>query len=248
MIIKLNYVSNFIIQFYSLLWILIMWLPFFISNSLYNFNQLTWWSWLLQAIFYTNMFGKTSIICLPMRRSLGKCNRWSLCRNRIHQLPVHNTTQNTNKRYYIDFLFLGIVSGITWFVFLMFVFVLFHNPSFVYDKATNSSLPSTVQLGNVIVHYYPVTMFFIWTVFNLKHIQKTVNISKKSNWVFCIIWLSVVFLYLAFWKFNFHDLFKYYLIEDVLPSIIAMFFFLIAFIVILANSMYVWALQSGSTA
>ena len=107
MIIKLNYVSNFIIQFYSLLWILIMWLPFFISNSLYNFNQLTWWSWLLQAIFYTNMFGKTSIICLPMRRSLGKCNRWSLCRNRIHQLPVHNTTQNTNKRYYIDFLFLN---------------------------------------------------------------------------------------------------------------------------------------------
>ena len=160
-------IAALLAQIHNLLWIVIMWYPFVstwfsYADTIYDWNQLTWWSWFVQTLFYTNMYVKTSIMLCKPRRYL-KHKSQSICK----------TDTVCNCCFKCDFLFLGIALGISWFVFFMFGYVLFHNPNLVHIVAENSTNQAVTQLGNILVHYYTVSAIFIWTVFNHKYVEKT---------------------------------------------------------------------------
>ena len=233
--------SKCLAQFHALLWILLMWFPFIttwfaLSDKIYDFNQLTWWSWLVQTIFYTNMYLKTALLLHHPRRMIYKC-----CKRSKNTKEIHPWVSK------IDFFFLGIVSGISWFVFFMFGYVLYHNPSVVHQAAQNSTNGAITQLGNIMVHYYTVSALFIWTVFNQKHIRKTIKTALR-DWQICntilfsFLWLVILFGYISYWKFQINNICKNYWIDDVPIEYSIIFGVIFIGLVSSINFIYVFAI------
>lgn len=206
----------YIIQIYGFIWMVIMWVPFIMtSTTIYNFKQLTWWSWLIQTLFYTNMYVKTAKLFSPCRSIFKECLHQRTAR-RIQPTDFEQSPSGCSQ---FDYLFLGVTAGVAWFVFFMFAFILYDNPDFVYKLAQNSTDSALIQVGNVVVHYYTVTMLFVWTVFNSRYIKRTIQSTKRYptrfSFAFSVIWLLVIFLYLMSWKFDIESLAKSYSVDDV---------------------------------
>lgn len=242
------YFGALLAQTHSLIWIVIMWYPFVstwfsYSESIYDWNQLTWWSWFVQTLFYTNMYVKTSIILRHPRRFIK--GKWkSIIRS--------GSVCNCNCCFKFDFLFLGVALGISWFVFFMFGYVLYHNPTVVHIAAQNSTSQSVTQLGNILVHYYTVSAIFIWTVFNHKYVEKTMiktldsDCGKRYKCLlltgFSFLWVLVLIGYLSYWRFNLQDVSKNYWIDDVDTNTSIVFGVAFMVIIALINFMYVFSI------
>ena len=191
---------------FQLLWILILWTPFVFTiynskpiNELYG--QLTWWSWTIQCFFYTFMHLKKS----PFYKKI---------RNEI-KYPL--IIQKFNKKFpNIEIYVFGIVSGIAWFVFLEFMYVLYHNPDLVCNEARLYNNKGIPQIGNIFIHYYIVTATPLWTLFNFRYLHaKLENLTEKESYIFCSSWILYVLCYIAYWKFNIIGILKNYHIDDV---------------------------------
>ena len=207
---------------FQLFWISILWSPFIFT--LYNskpikdlYNQLTWWSWTIQCFFYTFMHLKQS----PFYKNIRSRIKYSLENSYFSNVEMYT---------------FGIVSGITWFVFLEFMFVLYHNPNLVCKEAsayTNRGIP---QIGNIFIHYYIVAATPIWTLFNFRYLHKQLEkMTDKQSYIFSSIWLLYVSCYLMYWKFNIIGILKNYHINDVDHSITGLYLLLTIPLVININ-------------
>ena len=192
---------------YQLFWVFILWTPFIFT--LYNtghikqlYNQLTWWSWSIQCLFYTYMHFKRSIFYIKVR---------SCCKKRCTKLNIRKLLPMNTEMYIF-----GIVSGITWFVFFEFMYILYYNPSLVYNESSaylNKGIP---QIGNIFIHYYIVAATPIWTIFNFRYLHIKLKTFKiKEITIFSTVWIIYMFIYISYWKFNIHGILKNYHIDDV---------------------------------
>ena len=198
---NINYIMSLIdilrysANIYQILWIFILWSPFIFS--IYNtgsighmFNQLTWWSWMVQCIFYSYMHLKLSIIYKSLRK-------------KFKFLKINN-----KKIINLEMYLFGIVLGISTFVFFEFIYVLYHNPKLVYNESLKYDNKGIPQIGNIIIHYYTIAATPLWIIFNYTYLQnKLKNFNMKNSIIFCSIWIFYLFLYLIYWKFDINGIF-----------------------------------------
>ena len=221
------------VNLYQLLWIFILWSPFIFT--LYNkgsilslYDQLTWWSWSIQCIFYSYMHLKLSVIYKKIRLLINK------------KYKKYIKIINKNFEMYI----FGLVLGISTFVFLEFVYVLYHNPSIVSDESSNYNNKGIPQIGNIIIHYYTISATPLWIIFNFRYLQdKLQNFTLKNSIIFSTIWLFYVFLYLAYWKFNINNIFKNYKINDISNTQNILYIFISSLVVINTNTICLFSIK-----
>ncbi len=236
LIVCISYTSTI----FQLIWVIILWCPLIyllhVTGSLtYLYDQLTWWGWTLQCVFYSYMHMKQSI-----------------CYKKIRSILYHKCCDKQSKENYkiiaapVEMYFFGMVCGVTWFIFLQFIYVLYHNPDLVYNKSKLFSNKGIPQLVNIFIHYYIIAAVPLWTVFNFRYIHhriKTFNI--KESIIFSIVWLLFVFLYLCYWQFNVHGIFKNYSIDDISFSSNIMYTMACIIIVCLFNLVYLYSIKKN---
>ena len=214
---------------YQIAWICILWIPFIFNyyqnGTIINmYNQLTWWSWTIQCLFYTYMHFKISILYKNIRR------KYHIFENKkIKEMEMY---------------IYGIVSGISWFVFFEFMYVLYHNPNLVYNESLIYDNQGIPQIGNIFIHYYIVAAMPMWTIFNFRYLHKELKyFTIKKSLVFSTIWIIYLFAYVCYWKFDIDGIFKNYHIDDIplfknIIYIIGLFF-----VVTNANAIYLYCIK-----
>ena len=233
---------SYISSFYQLLWVFILWTPFIYTiyktgtlNHLYD--QLTWWSWTLQCVFYTYMHLKQSICYRKIRLILAK-----FCCNKQLSKDYKNISAP------VEMYIFGMVIGITWYVFLQFMYVLYYNPTLVHDESMNYTNKGLPQIGNIFIHYYIVAATPLWTIFNFRYIHYRVkNFNIKESIIFSVMWILYIFLYLCYWQFDVHGIFKNYHIDDISLSNNLLYSLLIMIIVSFANLVYLFSIKKDLT-
>ena len=177
---------------YNLLWILVMWCPYIFyynqnGSITHMFNQLTWWCWSLQAVFYTYIHILTSPFYFRIRNYI----------NNFHVIP----TRLNNLLFYLPdrILIYGMVSGIVWFVFMYFCYVLFQNPDLIIkEMKKRDSYGGFIQIANILIHYYIVSSIFIWSLYmynSLHQMMKTYGTTNFRKFKFSCSWLIYLLFY-----------------------------------------------------
>lgn len=222
----LRYTSNL----YQLFWVFILWAPFIyklytIGSISQLYKQLTWWSWTIQCFFYTYMHCKQSFFYKKLRV---KCN-----------VPILNYLPNDTEMY----LF-GSVSGISWFVFFEFIYVLYHNPDIVYNESIQHSNKGIPQISNIFIHYFIITVLPMWIIFNFRYLHsKLKDFTVKKSILFSTIWMVYLFIYLCYWKFNIIGILQNYRIDDVSIGANVSYLILLLFAVTNANAIYLYSIK-----
>ena len=212
-----NCLSDCITQIFSLIWIFILWLPYvFYYYAGISFDsmsrQLTWWSWTVQALFYTTVFFLTNKTCTKIYSTE--------CMQYIND-TISILWNNDCMRKVIDYMpdkgdYLGIVSGMVWFVLLNFCYVLSTTPSLVHNVAsTNKSTAGWVQIGNILIHYYTVSALPLWTIAMFDRVRTYMHKYMQNNICFKRIrftcgWIIVLLLYVSRWGYDFNGILKNY--------------------------------------
>ena len=210
---------------YNLLWTTIYWVPYFVYLRTEHMNQLTWWCWTFQSIFYTiNHFQYNPI--------------WS--RPRLFMNLDNNRVVDGGGLCMVY----GAVNGIVWFVFFGFCFVIFYNPSLVCERSESEG--GYVSLVNILIHYYIVTGIMLWTIYRMTWLQyqmiKFIE-TRKQYITFGLSWTPIVFGYLCYWKFDFNGIIHNYHLNDVPEVNIVIYFILNAIMCIKANLMIAYLTQ-----
>ena len=226
---KINTLIRYSGNMYQLCWIFILWTPFVFT--LYNtgsivklYNQLTWWSWSIQCLFYTYMHFKISILYKSIRQ------KFNICKNK--------------KLKEIEMYIFGIVSGITWFVFFEFMYVLYHNPSIVYNESLIYANKGIPQIGNIFIHYYIVAATPMWTIFNFRYLHKQLkDFTNKQALLFSTLWIVYLFAYVCYWKFDINGIFQNYHIDDVSFFQNCIYIIGLFFVVTNANAIYLYCIK-----
>lgn len=230
-----NYSGNIL----QLGWIFILWAPFVFT--MYNigsisqlYNQLTWWSWTIQCLFYTYMHFKCSIFYLPIRTYIYE--------NYNEELYLDTPTIFDN----LDMYIFGIVSGISLFVFFEFMYVLYHNPSLVYDESSQYKNQGIPQIGNIFIHYYIIAATPMWTVFNFRYlITRLENFTTGQSILFSLVWLLYLFIYVLYWKFDIYGIAKNYHIDDIPMYYNVIYILFLVILVSTGNSIYLFSIKEG---
>ena len=212
---------------YNLLWVIVMWCPYVFyykqdGSIVQMFNQLTWWCWSLQTIFYTSMHFATS----PFYKCLHKYKCYI-------KIP------------YIEYLIpdviilYGMVSGIVWYVFMYFCYVLFKNPDLILkEMEKRSGSDGFIQIANILIHYYIVSSVFIWSLYMYKPLSRMMKSYTTTNFrkfKFCTVWFLYLLIYFCYWKFDINGIMKNYHLDDVALYVNVLAGLGISFLVIINN-------------
>jgi len=202
---------------YNLLW------TFYLRIE--HMNQLTWWCWTSQCMFYTITHFQYNPIWKRARLYLNMESNW------IVETPAL-------------IMIYGGVHGIVWFVFLGFCFIIFHNPTLVCLQSESDG--SYIEIMNILVHYYIVSGIMIWTVYRHTWVQyhmiRYID-SERRYRLFSISWLPIIASYLSYWKFNFAGIAKNYHLDTVPTIYIVMYFLFTALMCIKSNIILAYITQ-----
>jgi hypothetical protein len=192
-------IGNIIAHIISFLWIIILWIPLipeYISskNPSNMYVSLTWWCWTFQSIFYTSMF---------FYRKL------EVFLQEIHFMIIIS-------RFFpktTDYLFSLI--GMVWFVFLMFCWLLYNDPKIITERmGTDKNNNIKIQIGNILIHYYIITVISIWLLFDTNNIRRDLDIfiknSKFPKVRIVLNWIIPIFIYVFYWEFRIDLIFRNY--------------------------------------
>ena len=216
-------------QFYNLAWTLIYLLPYIIYLDSSHLNQLTWWCWTVQTIFFV----LTHLLHHPL---------WSYPRKLI---MLDKTTIRNNP--FVIILYSS-VHGIVWYVFIGFNYIIYHNPTLVCTQIQDGD--KYISNVNIIIHYYIVTGIYIWTMYRYHWVKRQVlrHITNIINYtLFTTSWLSVVFFYLCYWKFNFVGIFENYHLNNVSYYYTIPYFIFNALFTIQSNAILVYLIKKHNT-
>ena len=198
--------GRFIGNIYAFLWIGVLFMPYIYYEYVDEggvkemFDQLTWWCWTVQTLFYTLIFVFDTLCCRDSDYDFDdEMEEKSLCPQLVDLLSV--------------------VTGTVWFVSGMFIYVLFSNPLFLVNRIGNDiGKGGIIHAGNILVHYYIVTGIYIWSLFRYNNVQKRVTYyfqTARFAWFRVLInWLLVLIGYLCYWGFDFEGISKQYHIND----------------------------------
>jgi len=138
----------------------------------------------------------------------------------------------------------GIVSGISWFVFMEFMYVLYHNPDLVYNETSSYNNQGVPQIGNIFIHYYIVAATPMWTIFNLKYLhEKLADFRGYKALTFSLVWILYIIAYIGYWNFDIYGIMKNYHIEDEPLWQNCLYVSLITPVVTNANAIYLYCIQ-----
>lgn len=197
---------------YSVIWLLVLYFPYLYyyyieqATVISMFDQLTWWCWSIQVIFYT-------VALLVDKCSFEYFKDFEISDMDEYDEPIRNCYPQL-----VDLL--SIVTGIVWFVCGMFIYVLFMNPRILVDQMGNDidGAGGRIQIGNILVHYYIVTGIYVWTLFKYNFVNRRVDYFLKTGkyaWFRLLCnWLLIPLFYLSYWKFDIHGIAENYWIED----------------------------------
>lgn len=195
---------------YSVGWLFVLYFPYLYfyyideATVVGMFNQLTWWCWTIQVIFYTVALVVDKCSCEYFKDFI------------IDDLDEYNEPIRKCCPQLVDLL--SMVTGIVWFVCGMFIYVLFMNPRILVDQMDINGVGGRIQIGNILIHYYIVTGIYIWSLFKYKFVNRRVDYFLKTAsgaWIRLLCnWFLIPFCYICYWKFDIHGIAENYWIDD----------------------------------
>jgi len=112
-----------------------------------------------------------------------------------------------------DYLFS--VIGMVWFVFLMFCWLLCNDPKIMAERmGTDKNHNIKIQIGNILIHYYIITVISMWLLFDTNNIRRDLDIfiknSKFPKVRIVLNWIIPIFIYVFYWEFRIDLIFRNY--------------------------------------